>query len=132
MKRNKSMRLDDLYLVDIIEACEVIGRITVSIDCSQFLEDENRRFALRMNFLIIGEAISKLTEDSKQALSEQPIVKIKGLRNRLAHGYFTINDELLFEIARESIAPLLKAAESLLENKFPEVFDLLQTRRREL
>lgn len=46
-----------------------------------------------LNLVIIGEAATKLLKDYKQFLDQHPDIpwrSIKGMRNRIAHGYFVV------------------------------------------
>ena len=58
------MRLDDLYLVDIIEAAERIGRMIAGVDFDGFEDDEMLTSAVQYR-LIMGEACTKLLYASR-------------------------------------------------------------------
>ena len=38
-----------------------------------------------------------------------------GMRNHIAHGYFDINEEYVFSVIKNDLAPLLEAVEYLLK-----------------
>ena len=54
-----------------------------------------KRLLMRVliNFVIIGEAVSRLTEKFKQKENQIPWLKIKAFRNIVAHDYFGIDAE---------------------------------------
>ena len=56
-----------------------------------------------MNFVVIGEAVSRLTESfiSKSNLIDWS--KIKGLRNIIAHDYFGVDAEEIWQIVKDTI-----------------------------
>ena len=59
-----------------------------------------------MQFLIIGEMISKLDENFKEKYSNIPWQKIKDFRNIVAHNYFGIDADEIWEIIITKIKPL--------------------------
>ena len=51
-----------------------------------------------MNFIVIGEQVDKLTDDVKANNEQINWQKIYSLRNILAHHYFGINVEIVYQI----------------------------------
>ena len=64
-----------------------------------------------MSFIIIGEEIKRLDKyTEKQLLSNYPSIpwnNIMGMRDRLVHGYFKIDTDVIFDTLRNDISPLL-------------------------
>jgi uncharacterized protein with HEPN domain len=59
--------------------------------------------------LIIGEAASKLLQNHSTFLAlhpELPWVSMKGMRNRLAHGYFDIDLDVVWDTVHEALPQL--------------------------
>jgi uncharacterized protein with HEPN domain len=56
-----------------------------------------------MNFVNIGEAVGRLSDDLKEKENEIPWTKIKELRNIVAHDYFGIDAEEVWEIIKNHI-----------------------------
>lgn len=64
-----------------------------------------------MDFIIIGEAATKVTEghaEFTQAHPEVPWRSMRNMRNRMAHGYFDINLDVVWETVQEWLLALLK------------------------
>jgi len=64
-----------------------------------------------LSLLIIGEAATKLLQSDNDFLNQHPDVpwsSMKGMRNRLAHGYFDINLEVVWETVSTALPSLLK------------------------
>jgi len=64
------------------------------LDKDNFLEDKRTQQAVIMSLIIIGEAATKVMDgytDFSQAHPEVPWHNMRGMRNRIAHGYFDIN-----------------------------------------
>ena len=61
--------------------------------------------AVVRNFEIIGEAASRLPEDLRDKTPEVDWHKIRGLRNRIVHGYFGINYRIIWDIKEDYLSP---------------------------
>ena len=59
-----------------------------------------------MNFVVIGEMIDKLSDDFKKEHSEIDWINIKGFRNLVAHDYFGIDAEEVWQITKDKIPKL--------------------------
>lgn len=60
-----------------------------------------------MSLLNIGELVKELPDDVKIQYPSMPWKSIVGLRNHTAHGYHSLDDAVIWEIARNEI-PILK------------------------
>jgi uncharacterized protein with HEPN domain len=63
-----------------------------------FLSDKRTQQAVVMSLVIIGEAAAKMMDlhpDVVERLSGVPWRNMRGMRNRIAHGYFDINLDLV-------------------------------------
>ena len=94
-------------LLSIIEAIDKIELYTKECDDSEsFYYDQKSFDATMMQFIIIGEMISKLDENFKEKNPNIPWSKIKDFRNIVAHNYFGIDSEEIWEIITKKIKPL--------------------------
>lgn len=70
-----------------------------------------------MSFIIIGEEIKRLDRyTEKQLLPNYPSVPwndIMGMRDRLAHGYFEIDTDVIFDTLKNDISPLLRVIKQM-------------------
>lgn len=106
-----------LSLLSILEAIEKIDRYTSEYKSADKFYHEERDFdATMMQFVIIGEMISKLDDTFKDEYSDIPWQKIKDFRNIVAHNYFGIDADEIWEIITTKIKPLKKDIESILPN----------------
>ena len=63
-----------------------------------------------MNLVIIGEASARLLKDHAGFLDARPDLPwkdMKGMRNRIAHGYFEIDLDMVWETVRSALPELL-------------------------
>jgi uncharacterized protein with HEPN domain len=77
---------------------------------TDFLKDERTQHAVIFNLVIIGEAATRLLQTDADFLDRFPEVQwkaMKGMRNRIAHGYFEINLGIVWETARTAAPDLL-------------------------
>ena len=64
-----------------------------------------------MSLVIVGEAASKLMDqypDFTTARPQVPWRSMRGMRNRIAHGYFDINLEVVWDTVQTALPELLQ------------------------
>jgi uncharacterized protein with HEPN domain len=71
-------------------------------------------FALERCLEIIGEAAGQLSQEVWAAAPEIPWTQILGMREWLAHAYFAINLDYLWDTVEIDLDPLLAAVDRLL------------------
>ena len=73
-----------------------------------------------MCFIIIGEEVKRIDRyTEKQLLLNYPSIpweNVKGMRNRIAHGYFEIDIDVLFDALQNDIPPLLEVIKQMKED----------------
>lgn len=71
-----------------------------------------------MTIMAIGEGFRKIDKITNgQLLSLRPEIpwhQVFGLRNRIAHGYFDIDIDIISEVINNDLQPLLKATNSFI------------------
>lgn len=85
------------YLRHIEEAIARIQRYLDGKTENDFLSDDLIQDAVIRNLEIIGEAVSKLGGDLKAQYSYIPWQEISGMRDRLIHGYFSVNLSIVWD-----------------------------------
>ncbi|WP_313951372.1 DUF86 domain-containing protein [Accumulibacter sp.] len=76
-----------------------------------FLQDKRTQQAIVMSLIIIGEAATKVMDsyaEFAQAHLEVPWRSMRGMRNRIAHGYFDINLDVVWDTVQTALPELLK------------------------
>lgn len=98
---------DRLNLLSIIEAIDKINKYTLNLTTvDEFYNDEIAFDASMMNFIVIGEMASKLSEDCKKENNHIDWTKIKAFRNIVAHNYFGIDAEEVWQIIKTKLPEL--------------------------
>jgi uncharacterized protein with HEPN domain len=98
---------DQHCLESIIEAIERIFEYTSGFNSADDLNNDYRNFdATMLNFVVIGEMVEKISDDFKKKHPEIEWIKIKGFRNIVAHDYFGIDAEEVWQIIKNKIPQL--------------------------
>lgn len=74
-----------------------------------YLDDKRTQQAVILNLILIGEEATKLLKDDEAFADQHPEVpwrSMKGMRNRIAHGYFEINLETVWETIQTALPQL--------------------------
>lgn len=103
-------RLPD-YLDHIQHAATDACSFVEGLGRDDFLADRRTQQAVIMSLIIIGEAATKIMEgyaEFTQSHHEIPWRNMRGMRNRMAHGYFDIDVNLVWDTVQQWIPELLK------------------------
>ena len=99
----------------MIESIEKIFQYTYDLNNANEFENDNESFdATLMNFIAIGESISKLSDDFKNKYSYIEWRKIYAFRNMIAHDYFGLLSEEVWQIVEKHLPKLKIELEKLL------------------
>ncbi len=98
------------YLGHMQQAAQDACAFVASQGKDDFLSDKRTQQAVVMSLIIIGEAATKVMDgypDFATAHAEVPWRSMRGMRNRIAHGYFEINLDVVWETVRAALPALL-------------------------
>jgi uncharacterized protein with HEPN domain len=99
---------DIINLQAIADSVRKIENFVIGIrNSEQFRKDEKTFDSVLMNFVIIGESVERLTDVFKKTNAEIPWSRIKSFRNLVAHNYFGIDSEEVWQLIHTHL-PLLK------------------------
>jgi len=103
------MSRSDLQRVqDILDRADRIAKI-VAEGQEQFLAEDKNFSAIERHIEVIGESASQLTEAAKSFYSDVEWGDIIGMRIRLAHHYFRINEKNVWGAASTNVPELARA-----------------------
>jgi len=103
---NVSQR-DYFCLLNMLDCIDKIKQYSSSFTSADAFWEANQAFdASLMNFVVIGEMVEKISEDLKDATNEIDWFKMKGFRNILAHDYFGIDAEEVWQVIHKSLPKL--------------------------
>lgn len=83
---------------------------------AQFYEDEMAYDATLMNFILIGEAVAKISSAAKSRHQEIPWKEIKGFRNVITHDYIGVNAGSTWEVIKKHLPQLRRDISTLLKS----------------
>lgn len=106
------MRRDCERLADIIEAADKIAA-RVGRGREAFDKDEDVQIAVVHLIQIIGEAASGLSDDLMASHPEVPWRQIAAIRNRVVHGYFEVDLDILWDVALGDVPGLADQAQAI-------------------
>ena len=101
-----------LYLDDLIGSAEKIGRLVARHGFDSFHADEAAFDAVLFNLQVIGEAVKRLPEDVRHAMPEAVYGPAR-MRDLIAHRYFALDPEIIWEVATIRVPRLLEQARSV-------------------
>ena len=104
---------DDAWLLDMLLAARRAVRFAAPLTFSEFENDDLHQLAILKAVEIIGEAASRISEETKAEHPDIPWAEIIGLRNRLVHAYFAIQLDIVWQTVQEDLPPLIAQIEPL-------------------
>lgn len=111
-------RLPD-YLDHIQQAAIDARSFVEGLAREDFLADKRTQQAVIMSLIIIGEAATKIMDGYTaftEAHKEIPWRSMRNMRNRMAHGYFDINLDIVWNTVQEWLPELLKQLPVVLQH----------------
>jgi uncharacterized protein with HEPN domain len=96
----------ELFLQDIVEAAHKIQRRTHGPTLQEFIANDVLYDAVVRNLEIIGEAAKGIPDDVRGRAPEIEWRRIAGLRDVLAHAYFGLDNDTLWDIIENKIPAL--------------------------
>jgi uncharacterized protein with HEPN domain len=97
------MQRDILLLTEMIDAAEQAQQLAAGVAVGELDADRQRRDALLWNFTVLGEAAAQLSADIKEQFPEIAWQQPSRLRNRIVHGYWSIDLEVLHTTATDQL-----------------------------
>ena len=118
MTEGAVLRLPD-YLGHIAEAIRRIKAYTSNLTKSGFLENQMVQDAVIRNLEIVGEASRNIDRHFPLYRSAHPEVSwisAYEMRNALAHGYFKVDMEIVWQTILSDLDPMARAIHVLLDS----------------
>jgi len=109
------MRRELLLLEEMIDAAEQAHILAVVQTAQSLASDRQRRDALLWNFTVMGEAATQLPDALKTEFPEIPWLQPSRLRNRIVHGYWSIDLDILLTTASDHLPALAEQLRGLRE-----------------
>jgi uncharacterized protein with HEPN domain len=90
----------------MLDACEDIQRFLTGRVRKDLGDDRMLLLALVKSIELVGEAANKVSSSAQDESSSIPWRDIISMRNRLIHGYYDIDHEIVWKTVTQEIPPL--------------------------
>jgi uncharacterized protein with HEPN domain len=101
----------------VLDEADYLMRTAQGRQQSDFMGDETLRRAFVRSLEIIGEAAKKVPMDLRDKAPDIDWRSIAGMRDRLIHGYFGVDYELVWDVVTHKIPELRRRVEDLLRTE---------------
>ena len=88
------------------------GRTRADLD-----RDRTLNLALVRLLEVVGEAAARVSIETRRGSPQVPWAEIVNLRNRLIHGYDSVDFDILWDIVTEDLPPLVLKLEPMVESE---------------
>ncbi len=104
------------YLDHMLEAAVQACAYVEGLPRDAFMLDKRTQQAVILNLILIGEEATKLLKEDETIAERFPQVpwrSMKGMRNRIAHSYFEINLDTVWETVQTALPGLIEELPSI-------------------
>jgi len=103
-------------LFDVLDSGNAIQQWCARRSYDDYLSDRQFRRAVEREFEIIGEALNRLSEENAAIAAQIPeLPRIVAFRNRIIHGYDSVDDATVWGVIEKHLPALINHAETLLK-----------------
>ena len=106
-----------LFLEDIEKGCDKVVRYTEGRSKDQVFGEDVRADAILLNLHIIGEAVKKLPNDLRERYPDVAWREIAGLRDVIAHAYFALDADILWDAVERDVPALLDSVRRIIRTE---------------
>jgi uncharacterized protein with HEPN domain len=108
-----------VYIWHILDEIEYLLSLRDSLTLEELTTRKGTEHAVTRALEIIGEATKNIPEQFKKQHPDIPWREMAGMRDRIIHGYFTIDYEVIWHVIQEDIP--------LLEPQIRDICDAMKT-----
>lgn len=105
-------------LLDALRAIDSAQEFVAGISLISYVNDKMRRSAVERQLEILGEACTRLVKLEPTLIESAPNLKLAiDLRNRIIHGYDSVDDEIVYLTVKDDLKDLQAALLQLLKTR---------------
>jgi uncharacterized protein with HEPN domain len=105
------------YLQDILNEITSVEEFVAGLDYKGFAPDKKTANAVIRSLEVIGEASKNIPKSVKQRHKDIPWKEMSGMRDKLIHGYFGVDLEVVWVVATEELPLLKKRIKQVIEEE---------------
>jgi uncharacterized protein with HEPN domain len=102
------MKPDLAHILDILASAEFIIRALADLTFEQFRGHQEKQFAVEHQFMIMGEAVKRLSPEFRARYPNVPWQEMAGMRDILIHSYDDVDLRIVWDAAKDHLPPLLQ------------------------
>jgi uncharacterized protein with HEPN domain len=102
---------DAAYIADMLTYARRAADRVRGLTRDDFESTVEHQESVAYNIMIVGEAASKLSEETRAKYPTNPWNEIRGMRNQIIHGYAETEQDTLWETVIDDIPVLIAALE---------------------
>lgn len=107
-----------IRLCHALEAAQKVKRFAHGHTRASLSQDEGLQLILARLLEILGEATGSVSSECRAKNPVLPWSSIKAMRNWLAHAYFDINLDILWNVVQDYTGPLITQLEAIIAAEF--------------
>lgn len=104
---------DLVYLDSLVDAADAIREFIGSRTRDEFFAQRLVRDAVLRNLEVLGEAAGRVSVELQRAHPGVAWKKASGMRNHLAHGYLTLNMDLIWDTVKRDVPSIGEQARTI-------------------
>ncbi|NBB72155.1 MAG: DUF86 domain-containing protein [Bacteroidetes bacterium] len=110
-------RSENEYLRHILDEARYLVETSREVRWEEFSGDETLKRAFVRSIEVIGEATKHLSTNFRKQYPKVEWRAMAGMRDRLIHGYFGVDYEIVWEVATEKAPGLVDRISAILKNE---------------
>lgn len=107
-------RSDQDRLRHMLEAAQKAMALVEGLTLDDLKADEVRALAVTHLLEILGEAAKGVSQQTQAAKPELPWSQMAATRDRLIHGYFAVDLDIIWQIVQDDLPPVVEGLRDLL------------------
>jgi uncharacterized protein with HEPN domain len=111
------MKSNKVFLSHILAEANFLIARTQTLSFAEFADDDVLTRACTRSVEIIGEAVKNLPPEFRKAHGHVEWQRIAGMRDRLIHGYFDVDQTILWDVIQHRVPELKRDVEELLKRE---------------